>query len=123
MEFPHELWTDIMSYFHSAYKHPSHYDAIMATEHFHTNCQLIQRYNDSYRYGYYCLDSYYARIIISNWHYWSVPDIQHLLIRPQVSFRRGIATGVVLNEFKDIWNAYRCDVANRSTVLSQISYL
>tara|TARA_Y100000389_G_scaffold131862_1_gene129233 strand:- start:387 stop:842 length:456 start_codon:yes stop_codon:yes gene_type:complete len=35
MEFPEELWNLIFSYFHSAYKKPTHYDCIMENHDFY----------------------------------------------------------------------------------------
>ena len=38
MEFPSDIWREIMSYFHSSYKKPLHYDA-------YTNMDLYKEYS------------------------------------------------------------------------------
>ena len=51
-------------------------------------------------------DSFYISIVFSCWIYWSVPDIQHLLIPPDIHLRHNVAIGPVKDDFIEIWDSY-----------------
>lgn len=102
-EFPEDIWGVVMSFFHSSYKKPSHYNAIMATKDFYVKRRFIKK---DKRVNAPIFVSYYAHIIATNWFYWSMPDLQEYLIRPEVSLRRGLAQGKTRDDFVNIWDQY-----------------
>ena len=101
-ELPDDLWGLVMSFFHSSYKRPSHYDAIMSTVDFRNKTEFVT--NDE-RDKAPLFVSYYAHIIYVNWDYWSMPDLN--LFRPEVSLTRGVAKGKTLDDFVEIWRHYK----------------
>jgi hypothetical protein len=113
MEFPTEIWREIMGYFHSHWRCASHY--IAAAELFNKNPKTgWRRVCEIY-------DSYYLFIISSSWIYWSVPRIQHLLIPPDVLIRRGCAKGRAYDDFMVIWSAYALRYPSHH-ILSNVCY-
>lgn len=98
MDFPEDIWSEILGYFHSPYKCPSHYKAIdeLLGLHPNTGWQNVSK----------IYDSYYLYTISVSWTYWSVPDIQHLIVPPDLNMRRNVATGTVKDDFIQIWNTY-----------------
>jgi hypothetical protein len=122
MEFSSDIWKEIVGYFHSSYKRPSHYDAIMDTEHFRNRRRVNRRWNLALpieKNG--LIDSYYIYIVFNAWIYWSASDIQHLLLPPDVNLCRKVARGSVKTDFDEIWRIY-ADAAESQSVLSLISY-
>ena len=103
-ELPQDVWGVIMSYFHSAYKKPNHYVAIMATRNFYNNNMFIKK---DQRANAPTFVSYYAHIIATNWLYWSMPDLHDQLVRPEVSLNRGVAKGKTRAKFVEIWDQYK----------------
>ncbi len=63
MELPKDIWNNIFSYFHSHYKRPSHYHAIMENNDFYflRNHNIIR--NKLFNQGYIIRNSYYANIL------------------------------------------------------------
>jgi hypothetical protein len=98
MEFPTEIWREIMGYFHSHWRCTSHY--IAATELFNKNPQIgWQRVRE-------VDDSFYLFVIVRSWIYSRSPSIHHIINRPDVVICRGCAKGNVFNDFVAIWSAY-----------------
>jgi len=121
-ELPPELWENIMTYFHSSYKKPYHFQALMNCEYF-TRRRNINKYwalsplCNRTKYG--VFDSYYIWIVLNNWIYWEYDDIN--IIKPSVSMVRKVAQGRVKSEFEDIWNMYAVH-SNEDNLLSRIRY-
>ena len=103
-ELPEDVWSVVMSFFHSSYKKPTHYEAIMATKDFYNKTKFVKR---DERKNAPIFVSYYAHIIAKNWVYWSMADLHQQLVRPEVSFTRGVARGKTRDEFAAIWNQYK----------------
>lgn len=103
-ELPEDVWGVVMSFFHSSYKRPNHYDAMMATRDFRSKTKFIKKDERS---SAPIFVSYYAHIIATNWVYWSMPDLHNQLFRPEVSLTRGVANGKTRDEFASIWNEYK----------------
>ena len=120
VEFPEDVWNIIVSYFHSSYKKPTHYDAITECKHFIRRRNINKAWQGSF-FVEKCsvFESYYITIIADNWVYWSNPDLD--IIIPQVNLNRCVANGIVLNDFKEIFLEYAR--RNYGThILSRISY-
>ena len=121
-ELPEELWNIVMSHFHSCYKKPLHYQAIMRCEYF-TRRRNINRYwglsplCNRCKYG--VFDSFYIWIVLNNWIYWEYDDVD--IMKPSLSMNRNVASGNVKKEFQDIWNTYAAH-SNEDNLLSRIHY-
>ncbi len=121
-ELPKELWNIVMNHFHSCYKKPLHYQAIMECESF-TRRRNINRYwglsplCDRSKYG--VFDSFYIWIVLNNWIYWHYDDID--IMKPSLSMNRKVARGNVKKDFQDIWHAYAVH-SNEDNLLSRIHY-
>lgn len=100
-ELPEDVWGIVMSFFHSSYKKPTHYNAIMATKDFYNKTKFVKR---DKRENAPLFLSYYAHIIATNWIYWRMPDLLH---QPEVSLTRGVARGKIRDEFAAIWKQYK----------------
>ena len=119
---PQELWQVVMTYFHSSYKLPPHYKAIM-------NCKdFIRRRNINKCFGhspianlnkYSVFDSFYIWIISSNWVYWDLDDLD--IRKPNITMVRKVAKGKVKKDFEEIWNTYALH-SGESNLLSRIHY-
>jgi len=121
-ELPAELWEIVMTHFHSCYKKPLHYQAIMKCEYF------TRRRNINIHWGlsplcnrtkYGVFDSFYIWIVLNNWVYWEHGDID--IRKPSLSMVRNVAHGKVKKDFEDIWNTYALH-SNESNLLSRIQY-
>ncbi len=66
-------------------------------------------------------DSFYISIVSSCWIYWSVPDIQHLLLPPDINFSHYVTLGPVKDDFIEIWDSY-ARIQPYNNVLSHIHY-
>lgn len=101
MEFPQDIWREIMNYFPTVYHEPPHYNAIMGIDMFRKR----KRINED---PYTTLDdkSFYISIVISSWWYWAFPDIQRLMVAPEVPLTRGVASGYIRQEFIEIYDKY-----------------
>lgn len=112
MDFPSDVWEVIMSYFHSSYKNPSHYDAIMDTRDFYI---IRSRHRESIRHNLKCnkhlyVDSYYMRLIL-NAHYISTTQKETKMTRKTASPR-------IHNDFVKIFEEYK----NRNNILKNLKY-
>ena len=68
MDFPEDIWNIVMSYFHSSYKKPSHYESIMDVSEFlftryhnRESCKQTLKWNKSSL----IVDSYYMLLILN----------------------------------------------------------
>ncbi len=121
-EFPPELWGVVMSYFHSSYKKPLHYDALMNCDYF-TRRRNINLYwglsplCNLTKYG--VFDSFYIWIVLNNWVYWEFDDLN--VHKPPITMVRKVAQGRVKTDFEEIWNMYAIH-SNEDNLLSRIQY-
>ncbi len=119
-EFPQDVWRNIMSYFHSAYKKTTHYVAIMNFPHFARRRKI----NRAWQGGPFVQEcsvfvSYYITIVADCWVYCNNPDLD--IIIPPLKLNSRVATGDVLKDFREIFLAYSTN--NYEThILSKISY-
>jgi len=118
-----ELWGIVMSYFHSCYKEPLHYQAMMSCKYFK------RRRNINIHWGLSPLcngtkcgvfDSFYIWIVVNNWVYWEHGDISPIT-KPSLTLVRKAARGYVKKEFEDIWFMYASN-SNEFNLLSRIYY-
>ena len=63
MELPKDIWNNVLSYFHSPYKCPSHYNAIMDNNDFYYIRNHNKIRNRLLSRGYIVRNSYYANIL------------------------------------------------------------
>jgi len=118
MIFPDDTWNSIMSYFHSSYKQPLHYEAIMEVPEFYF-CVLHHR--QSHKYGLRWnrslqVDSYYMRLIIqSNFNASRVKGTS------QIKLRRGVASPRICDDFFNIFEIYKKNCL--TNVLNNINYI
>lgn len=120
-ELPPELWGIVMTHFHSCYKKPLHYQAIM-------NCKCFARRRGinidwglspiANRNKHSVFDSFYICIVLNNWIYWELGDI---IYKPSLTMVRKTARGTVKTEFEHIWNEYSSH-SNAANLLSRIQY-
>ena len=100
MFFPKDIWNIIMSYFHSSYKKPLHYEAIMNISEFY---YCVVHHRESYKYNLHWnnnlkINSYYMRLIV-NTNYENVYNI----------LNRKTASSKIYDEFVDIFKKYNMD--------------
>lgn len=114
MEFPEDIWREIVGFLPHVYRKPTHYDAIMAVDAFRN-----RRHINKNPFARNPVESFYAHIIVSSWWYWTFPDIQNLMIAPDVLFSRNVAKGRTKTEFIEIFDAY----AQSDNSLSHIQYV
>lgn len=103
MKFPQEIWGLIMGHFHSSYKRPPHYTAMMMVNDFYFT-RLHHRENHKYNMSWnrsLMVDTYYMRVIISN----NNNTTRMNLCTPRM--KRGVATGITAQEFREIFDAYK----------------
>ena len=120
-ELPPELWEIVMSHFHSCYKKPLHYTAIMECKHFARRRGINIDWNLSplaNRNKYSVFDSFYIWIVLNNWVYWEFGD---MTLKPSLTMKRGSAKGYIKKEFEKIWHEYAIN-SNEDNLLSRISY-
>ena len=94
MEFPIDIWREIMGFIPMPYREPSHYRAMMGVDAFRNRRRRSNQ------------DSFYMHLVATSWWYWSYPDVQHLMMAPEVVIRRGVATRQTKQEFVDIYDEY-----------------
>lgn len=117
MHFPDEIWELIMSHFHSMYKKPFHYDAIMAVSEFYF-CNLQHR--ECHKYGLQwnrslSVDSYYMRLVI-----YSNFNVSHSKKTSQTKLNRGVASSKICDDFINIFEVYKKN--SLTNVLNNINY-
>jgi len=121
-ELPTELWDIVMTHFHSCYKKPLHYEAIMKCESFTRRRNINLQWGLSplcncTKYGVY--DSFYIWIVLNNWIYWEFSDID--IRKPTLNMNRKVAKGRVKDEFEEIWTSYAIH-SKEDNLLSRIHY-
>lgn len=106
MEFPEDIWKYIFAYFHSCYRKPYHYVAILEDNIFYMCRQGIlnlQKYNlpnpvnSSSRYK--ITNSFYIQIILA--------DNINSTSRYKLKINRRTACKEILNDFKGIFEEYK----------------
>lgn len=102
-----------MGFFAPIYHEPPHHKAIMGVDVFRSRKQLNQN-----PYAQNEIDSFYMNLVVSSWWYWAFPDIQNLMVAPEVPLRRGVATGDIKEAFIEIYDEY----AIRTRGASHIQY-
>lgn len=113
MELPNDVWYEIFSFLPMVYRQPLHYTAMMATKTFRV-CRELNQYPYERR----NVESFYMRIVRSTYWYWVFPEIQRLLMRPDVLLRRDVSEGWVRNDFSRVYDEY----ASLSPELTHITY-
>lgn len=121
-ELPPELWENVMTYFHSCYKKPLHYEAIMNCEYFVRRRGInidwgLSPIRNMTKYG--VFDSFYISIILNNWTYWEFDDLD--IHKPKITMVRKVAKGKVKKDFEEIWGLYASH-SNEGNLLSRIHY-
>lgn len=116
--FPDDIWDVIMSHFHSIYKKPCHYEAIMEVSDFYF-CTVYHR--ESYKYGMQWnrslqVDSYYMRLMLYN-------NMNTSIIngRYQIKLKRGVASPKIRDDFTNIIKMYKKN--SLTNVFNNISYV
>lgn len=108
VEFPRDIWNEVMSYFHSVYKRPLHMNCMMSCEDFR-RIRYINRVWQGTRVISYCsvFESYYISIVRDSWVYMTNPDLGLIPGTTQFKFRRNRSCSqVVTREFKHIYAEY-----------------
>lgn len=118
MDFPDEIWGLIMSHFHSIYKKPCHYEAIMGVSEFYF-CTFHHR--ESHKYGLkwnrsLLVDSYYMRLML-----YSNFNTSHLEKTYQIKLKRGVASPKIRDDFINIIKMYKKN--SLTNVFNNISYV
>ena len=114
MIFPQDIWENIISYFHSSYKKPNHYEAIVDIPSFnfkrahhvginsnkYKGFTPIDRRNDPDRLS---LHSYYIDVYIKN----KFQKNKKILYTPKMNLN--CSTGKIKKEFDEIINIYETE--------------
>tara|TARA_Y100000385_G_C13093556_1_gene640043 strand:- start:445 stop:795 length:351 start_codon:yes stop_codon:yes gene_type:complete len=103
MEIPEDIWNTIMGYFHSSYKKPSHYEAIMYMPEFYytrLHHKESHKYSDKWNKSL-IVDSYYMRMILNSHFNSSYRNTNNY------KMNRGVASGDTRKEFNDIFEKYK----------------
>lgn len=113
MEFPTDVWREIMSFIPSAYREPLHYNAIMEVNTFYflrrhlcdvaRERSVIRRRN---------VMTYYMHLV-------QLQRVNSTVPRKPL-IKRGVATGLVRDDFVEIFRKYQALAYNNRT--SQITY-
>lgn len=118
MIFPDDVWISIMSYFHSSYKKPLHYEAILEIPEFYF---CVAHHRESHKYGLRWnrslqIDSYYMRLIIqSNF------NASRVKRKGQIKLKRGVASPKICDDFINIFEIYK--EKSLTNILNDINYL
>ena len=118
MYFPDEIWELVMSHFHSIYKKPFHYDAIMEVKDFYFS---VIHNRENYKYGLKWnrslrVDSYYMRLILySNF---NTSDLEKTT---QLRLIRGTASPKIRDDFINIFETYK--KKSLTNVFNNITYI
>jgi hypothetical protein len=101
-EFPQDIWMLIMGHFHSSYKRPGHYNAMLAVDDFYfTRMHHRENYKFSMMWNRSLMvDTYYMRLVVSQQR-----NVTSRLRSPRLN--RGVATGSVAREFTAIYDTYK----------------
>lgn len=100
MQFPHDIWGQIMSYFHSSWRKTYHIDAISEL--------LSHRPNSGWKrvLAGNMYDSYYLYLQSDLYLWQKSPEIQFLKIKSPFYIRKVENTGRIKREITDIWDEY-----------------
>ena len=98
MEFPSDIWTQIMSYFHSSWRRTYHIDAMTAL--------LSNRPNAGWKRVQNIYDSFYLYLQCDLYLWQRSPEIQFLKIKSPFYFRKVANTGQIRQDISDIWKGY-----------------
>tara|TARA_Y100000389_G_scaffold171120_1_gene178591 strand:+ start:10723 stop:11094 length:372 start_codon:yes stop_codon:yes gene_type:complete len=100
--FPDDIFQNILSFFHSPYREPNHYKAILGQDDFYFLTQRNKNAGLSYYYNFRFYDSanisYYFKIIINSGKNTTVKNIMR--------FKRGVAAKNILPDFVKIFTEY-----------------
>lgn len=98
MEFPQEIWCEIMSYFHSTWRRTYHINAIttLISNRPKTGWKRVRDLYDSFYLFLQC-DVYLCQ---------RSKKIQFLLIKSPFYIRRAVNKGRIKQDFMDIWENY-----------------
>ena len=118
MHFPHEIWNLIMTHFHSIYKKPFHYKAIMKVSEFYF---CVVHHRESHKYGLRWnrslqVDSYYMRLIL-----YSNFNTSLINGRTQIKLKRGVASPKIVDDFVNIFKAYQNN--SLTNIFNNIRYI
>ena len=114
MDFPSDIWEVIMSYFHSSYKKPSHYEAIMDTHEFYF---IRKHHRESIKHNlkwnkHLYVDSYYMRLIL-NANY-------NTTTKNKGKMKRKKASPAIRDDFVEIFETYKNNCA--TNILKNLKY-
>ena len=118
MIFPNDTWNLIMSYFHSSYKKPLHYEAIMKVTEFYF---CVVHHRESHKYSLRWnrslqVDSYYMRLIVH-----SNINASRTKRTSQIKLKRGVASPKICDDFINIFDIYKEKCL--TNVFNNINYL
>ena len=121
-KLPEELWKQVMTFFHSSYKKPLHYEAIIDCKYFMQRRNITKCFGHSplgnvYKDSVY--DSFYIWIVSANWIYRDLDDLDAR--KPTITMLRKVANGNVKTDFEEIWQTY-ADHSGENNLLSMIHY-
>ena len=119
MSEPKQLWKQVMTYFHSSYKKPLHYEAIIGCKDFMRRRNITKCFGHSplgnvYKHGVY--DSFYIWIVSANLIYRDLDDLD--ICKPTLTM---VAKGNVKKDFEEIWQTY-ADHSGENNLLSMTYY-
>ena len=121
MEFPSDIWTRIIEFFHSSYRNPIHYNCILENDLFYymrerhkKRALKTSRFTDKLEQNLYKINnSFYMTLILQNLN-------NTLTNKKNIQMKRKVARNNVLKDFDLIFKEYR----NRNVqFLSNIKYL
>ena len=119
MDFPEDIWNIVMSYFHSSYKKPSHYESIMDVSEFlftryhnRESCKQTLKWNKSSL----IVDSYYMLLILNTHFHFSSKNKSN----EKNKLRRGVASCKIRQDFKYIFETYKN--LSKTNILRNLKY-
>ena len=98
MLFPHDIWFQIMSYFHSSLRKTYHIDVITKL--------ISNRPKTGWKRVRNLYDSFYLYLQCDVYLWQRSKKIQFLLIRSPFYIRRAVNKGRIKQDFMDIWENY-----------------
>lgn len=98
MLFPDDVWSEVMSYFHSPLRKTPHHDSM--------NALLSDRPAIGWKRVRHLYDSYYLFLVSDVYIYERHPEIVHLKRKAPFYIHRVVHTGRTKRDFIDVWDAY-----------------
>tara|TARA_Y100000992_G_C21168319_1_gene444577 strand:+ start:498 stop:839 length:342 start_codon:yes stop_codon:yes gene_type:complete len=98
MQFPDDIWNEVISYFHSTWRKTIHFEAMATLLSFRPKTGW-QRVRNMY-------DSYYLFLQSDVYLYKNNPEIIYLKIKGPFYFHRVVNTSKIEQDFIEIWDAY-----------------